>query len=62
MPLIGCSGDLNHFDVTVPGMQTEPAEAKRIGHAYATAVICGDLRFELIETGRTGIFLSFQRI
>ena len=41
MPLIGCSGDLNHFDVTVPGMQTEPAEAKRIGHAYATAVICG---------------------
>ena len=33
MPLIGCSGDLNHFDVTVPGMQTEPAEAKRIGHA-----------------------------
>ena len=39
MPLIGCSGDINHFDVSVAGDQTEPAEAERIGRCYAEAVI-----------------------
>ena len=40
-PLIGCSGDINHFDVTIPGEQTEPAEAERIGKEYAQSVIKG---------------------
>ena len=40
-PLIGCSGDINHFDVTVPGEQTEPAEAERIGKEYAQSIIKG---------------------
>lgn len=38
LPLIGCSGDLNHFDVTIPGDQTSPEEAKRIGRSYAKSV------------------------
>ena len=46
MPLIGCSGDINHFDVTVAGDQTEPAEAERIGRCYAKAVIGGLSKFK----------------
>ena len=40
-PLIGCSGDINHFDVTVYDEQTEPAEAERIGKEYAQSVMKG---------------------
>ena len=40
-PLIGCSGDINHFDVTIPGEQTEPAEAERIGKEYGESIIKG---------------------
>lgn len=38
IPLIGCSGDINHFDVTIPGDQTAPEEAERIGRSYAASV------------------------
>jgi hypothetical protein len=38
MPLIGCSGDINHFDVSIPGDQTNPNEAKRIGTSYANSI------------------------
>ncbi|MBQ7402947.1 MAG: hypothetical protein IJW05_05865 [Lentisphaeria bacterium] len=38
MPLIGCSGDINHFDVTIPGDQTSPEEAERIGRSYAESI------------------------
>ncbi len=50
IPLIGCSGDINHFDVTIPGAQTEPAEAERIGRAYAKAVIGGLAKFVPAES------------
>lgn len=41
IPVIGCSGDINHFDVTDPGDQTNPAEAERIGRIYAASVLGG---------------------
>lgn len=41
MPLIGCSGDINHFDVTIPGEQTDKGEAERIGKEYAQSILEG---------------------
>ena len=37
-PLIGCSGNINHFDVTTDKNQTCYAEAERIGNEYAKTV------------------------
>jgi len=39
MPLIGCSGNINHFDLNDPGEQASPAEAERIGCGYAAAIL-----------------------
>lgn len=39
LPLIGCSGNINHFDIKDPSEQASPAEARRIGSGYAAAVI-----------------------
>jgi hypothetical protein len=38
IPLIGCSGNINHFDVKSDADQTCPAEAKRIGTGYAESI------------------------
>ncbi len=38
MPLIGCAGNINHFDVSTDRDQTCYAEAKRIGEGYAETV------------------------
>ena len=38
IPLIGCSGNINHFDVKSDADQTCPAEAKRIGIGYAESI------------------------
>lgn len=38
MPLIGCAGNINHFDVSTNMDQTCYAEAKRIGNGYAETV------------------------
>jgi hypothetical protein len=37
-PLIGCAGNINHFDVSTDMDQTCYAEAKRIGEGYADSV------------------------
>ena len=37
--LIGCSGNVNHFDVTSDAEQTSYAEACRVGQAYAERVV-----------------------
>ncbi len=39
IPLIGCSGNINHFDIANPSEQASPEEAARIGKGYAAAVI-----------------------
>ena len=39
MPLIGCAGNINHFDVTTDRGQTCYAEAERIGRGYADSVL-----------------------
>jgi hypothetical protein len=38
MPLIGCSGNINHFDVSTNMVQTHYPEAERIGKGYAETV------------------------
>jgi hypothetical protein len=38
IPLIGCSGDINHFDVSTDEGQTSYAEAERVGNGYADTV------------------------
>ena len=38
LPLIAPSGNINHFDVADPRLQTSYAEAERIGHEYALSV------------------------
>ena len=41
IPLIGCSGNINHFDINNPDEQASPAEARRIGSGYARSIIKG---------------------
>ena len=41
IPLIGCSGNINHFDIRDPGEQASPEEARRIGCGYAASIIEG---------------------
>jgi len=41
IPLIGCSGNINHFDIKDPSEQASVEEAARIGQGYAAAVIKG---------------------
>lgn len=38
MALIGCAGNINHFDITAEMNQTCYAEAERVGNGYAAAV------------------------
>ena len=38
LPLIGASGNINHFDVTTDMNQTCPEEPKRIGEGYAETI------------------------
>lgn len=39
LTLVGCSGNINHFDVTTRRNQTRYAEAQRIGSGYARIVL-----------------------
>lgn len=39
LTLVGCSGNINHFDVTSRRNQTQYAEAQRIGAGYARIVL-----------------------
>jgi hypothetical protein len=38
LPLIGCSGNMNHFDVSTDKNQTSYAEAERVGNGYADTI------------------------
>lgn len=38
MPLIGCSGNINHFDIDDPSSQASYQEAERIGMGYASTI------------------------
>ena len=38
LTLIGCAGNVNHFDPARPDAQTSPQEARRIGEGYADIV------------------------
>lgn len=39
MPFVGAQGNINHFDFSAPRDQSSPAEARRIGTAYARIVL-----------------------
>ncbi len=39
IPFIGAAGNINHFDFTRAAEQTTPAETRRMGAAYAAAVL-----------------------
>ena len=56
IPLIGCSGNINHFDIRDPGEQASPEEARHIGCGYAAAIIAGlkDLQEEPLSLRCTG--------
>ena len=41
MPLIGASGNINHFDLADPDPQCSFAEAERIGSGYAASIVEG---------------------
>ena len=60
IPLIGCSGDINHFDVTIHGDQTAPEEAERIGRSYADSIKLGMSLLQTCKTSFSGKNLSFQ--
>ena len=51
IPLIGCSGNINHFDINDPSEQASREEAARIGKGYAQSIIKGlnDLQNEEIS-------------
>ena len=54
IPLIGCSGNINHFDIHDPGEQASPREAGRIGCGYAAGIVKGlkNLREEPLTLGQ----------
>lgn len=60
IPLIGCSGDINHFDVTIPGDQTSPEEAERIGRSYASSIKQGMKSLTDCAVSFSGKSTSFQ--
>ncbi|MHC4872909.1 MAG: hypothetical protein ACYTFY_13790 [Planctomycetota bacterium] len=39
MPLIGCAGNINHFDVSTDANQTSYNEAERVGAGYAETIL-----------------------
>lgn len=47
--IVAPQGNINHFDVTVPGSQTGYDEAKRIGKAYAGVVLSALFRMKKVE-------------
>ena len=52
--LIGCSGNINHFDVSIATDQTSYAEARRIGHVYADDVEQLAARLEPVQAPAVG--------
>lgn len=53
--LIGCSGNINHFDVTSQAGQSSYAEACRIGEAYAERVVDLLKRLRPLEVRRLAV-------
>ncbi len=49
MTVIAPQGNINHFDVSTPADQTSYAEAKRIGKAYANAIISALYRLQKVS-------------
>ncbi len=49
MTIIAPQGNINHFDVSTPVNQTSYEEAKRIGKAYANAILAALYRLHKIE-------------
>ncbi len=47
--IIAPQGNINHFDVSVPGSQTGYEEAKRIGKGYAGVILSSLIRMKKVE-------------
>ena len=58
MTIIAPQGNINHFDVTSPVNQTGYEEAKRIGKAYAAALLAA--RYRLAKVENTAVKTSKQ--
>ena len=62
MTLIGCSGNINHFDVASQADQTSYAEACRIGRAYAACVVSALKKAKPLAAGRLAVVNRAIRI
>ncbi len=62
MTLIGCSGNINHFDVASRAGQTSYAEACRIGRAYAARVLVALKKARPLAAGRLAVANRAVRI
>ncbi|MBQ7206950.1 MAG: hypothetical protein IJS01_04040 [Lentisphaeria bacterium] len=60
MSIIAPQGNINHFDVTSPVNQTGYEEAKRIGKAYAAAVLAA--RYRLTRQADTSIKTASMQV
>jgi len=55
MTLVGCSGNINHFDTSTDANQTQYAEACRIGKGYGEIVLGQLKKLEPLKTGTLSV-------
>ena len=55
MTLIGCSGNINHFDITSRNDQTSYAEACHIGDTYAKLIAARIKRLKLLDVDKLAV-------
>ncbi|MFA7174199.1 MAG: hypothetical protein WC340_12470 [Kiritimatiellia bacterium] len=55
MTLVGCSGNINHFDTSTDANQTQYAEACRIGKGYGEIVLGQLKKLESLEVGTLSV-------
>ena len=65
--LMGCQGNINHFNVTTPVEQTSYAEARRIGRAYAAVILSAlyqltPVEFPGIEVASAEIEVPYRQV
>lgn len=58
VPIIGCSGNINHFDIASSKPQTSPEEAQRIGQGYAESIRKGLKSLTPVDSSNIKTFCS----
>jgi len=67
LTLLGCSGNINHFDITSEDPQCDYAEAKRIGRGYAEIICrrlpgCEPVKAARVATRKVEIEIGFRDV